>query len=106
MSDGDACASYDRTGTRDYRRGKSSQTRQRARLETLVNFVDAVTCTCARRHACWKEKNGVVGTSGWVSGSIVHASGWVGSLLKCKPGVFFEGWQHSGMRNAEGARDA
>lgn len=27
--------------------------------------------------------------SGWASGPIVHARGWVGSLLKCKPEFFF-----------------
>lgn len=97
----------------EHRRGKSSQTPPsppppsslRAKMKTRWSL-PAVTCTHARRHT-WLRKKGRCreGERGeWASGPIVHACGWVGSLLKCKPWVFSRGVAERGERGVRRER--
>lgn len=97
----------------------SSRKKQPDTISVVVESEDetrgslpAVTCTRARTHAGRQadtrgcERKGVVDdgggeggrVSGLASGPIVHARGWVGSLLKCKPEFFSEGSRNRGRK--------
>lgn len=53
--------------------------------ENAVKLAGGDVHACTQTRVAAKERALSRGASGRASGPIVHARGWVGSLLKCKP---------------------
>ena len=95
-------------GRGEGRESRRGERREREREDTVHSPVGDAHVHADER-VCRKKKGRCRPSSG-ASRPIVHARGWVGSLLKCKPSslffflsffpFFFEGWKPGGTRLA------